>query len=258
MIAVIAGGVALRSRPSDEGAASASRIEVRREARAEVATASDPRPSEGMRAGPGPVAAAGPSLDSDSAGTIDLNTAGLVELDRLPGIGEARAEAILRHRMEIGRFESVDQLDAIPGIGPVTLEKLRPFVRVDPVGPASAASPVDADAVAPVAPAVASKAAQPPPVRPSVVADAPSPRSEDLAPASLDPVPSAPHERLVDINRATLEELDTLPGIGPALAKRILEFRATRPFRRPEDLIEVSGIGPKTFEKMRPRVVVRP
>jgi len=62
----------------------------------------------------------------------------------------------------------------------------------------------------------------------------------------------------VDINHASAEELDTVPGIGPALAQRIVAFRkANGPFARVEDLTRVPGIGPKTLESMREWLVAR-
>lgn len=56
----------------------------------------------------------------------------------------------------------------------------------------------------------------------------------------------------VNINTATAEELDTLPGIGPALAQRIIEYRQTNgPFQSIEEIKNVSGIGDKLFEKLK-------
>jgi competence protein ComEA len=62
----------------------------------------------------------------------------------------------------------------------------------------------------------------------------------------------------VDINRASAAELEALPGVGPATAKKILADReANGPFSTPEDLMRVSGIGEKKFEAMRDLVIVR-
>lgn len=59
----------------------------------------------------------------------------------------------------------------------------------------------------------------------------------------------------INLNRATAEELDALPGIGPALSARIIEYREkVGPFQRPEDLKKVSGIGDKLFESLKERI----
>ncbi len=65
-----------------------------------------------------------------AAGPVDLNTATVEQLDTLPGIGPVTAAAIVKWRDENGRFTSVDQLGDVDGIGPARLEKLRPMVRV--------------------------------------------------------------------------------------------------------------------------------
>ena len=58
--------------------------------------------------------------------------------------------------------------------------------------------------------------------------------------------------RQVDINTASAAELERLPGVGPTLAKRIVDDRSAHgPFQSPEDLQRVQGIGPKTYETLR-------
>ncbi len=59
------------------------------------------------------------------AGPVHLNTATLEQLDALPGVGPSTAQKILDFRQEHGAFTSVDELDAVPGIGPARLEQLR-------------------------------------------------------------------------------------------------------------------------------------
>ena len=62
---------------------------------------------------------------------------------------------------------------------------------------------------------------------------------------------------LVNVNTATSEQLQALKGIGPALAGRIIAWREQKgPFHRIEDLLQVSGIGPKTLEDLRASITV--
>ena len=62
---------------------------------------------------------------------------------------------------------------------------------------------------------------------------------------------------LVDLNTATSARLETLPGVGPRTAERILEYRREHGrFARIEDLMEVRGIGERTFLRLRPLVTV--
>ena len=80
-----------------------------------------------------------------------------------------------------------------------------------------------------------------------------------LSPCSLmaqKPVTQTPQK--VNINTATVEKLQTLPGVGPTIAQRIVQYRkAHGPFKKVEDLTKVKGIGCKTFEKLKPLIEVK-
>jgi len=81
-----------------------------------------------------------------------------------------------------------------------------------------------------------------------------------LAPASLSERGATGHalSGRLDLNAATINDLVRLPGIGPVMAKRIVEYRqANGPFKRLQDLRKVKGIGVKTYEKLAPLVVIR-
>jgi competence protein ComEA len=151
---------------------------------------------------------------------VELNTATRGELLQLPGVGPALAERIEEYRRVRGGFDSVDDLLKVGGIGLTTLERLRPLVYVRPL-----AKPQTAKDTVIAKPAAALKKVDGPPA-------------------------------LIDINNASQAELQQLPGIGPKKAQYIIEARHQKPFSSVDDLRRVSGIGPKTLDKLRPHVTV--
>jgi len=75
----------------------------------------------------GPIASGGGGTTA-SSGPVHLNSATLEQLDALPGVGPVTAQKILDYRQEHGAFGSVDELDAVPGIGPARMDTLRELV----------------------------------------------------------------------------------------------------------------------------------
>lgn len=146
---------------------------------------------------------------------LDPNTAAEEALDRLPGIGAATARAIVRSRAAEGPFRRPEDLTRVTGVGAAAVARMAPHLAFPPE-----ASP---------------RAARPP--RPTK------------------PGPGGAGTTLVDLNRASPAALEALPGIGPALARRIVDTRAQRPFSSVEDLERVPGIGPATVARLRPLVV---
>ena len=157
--------------------------------------------------------------------TVDPNVAGDEELDRLPGVGPARALQIVQNREENGPFTTVEDLARVPGIGPASVERLRPFVQLDPALARSGA--------------------------------ARGGRGE--ARSAVSAAGAAPGGGgLVDINRATAAELQAIPGIGPVIAERIVAYRSENgPFRQADELMQVAGVGEKTFARIAPLVTAR-
>jgi competence protein ComEA len=90
-----------------------------------VASGSAPPPRA-----PGPAAPVSGTAKPKAGEVLDLNTATVEQLDALPGVGPVTAAAIVAWRQANGKFTSVDQLADVDGIGPARLNKLRPLVHV--------------------------------------------------------------------------------------------------------------------------------
>ena len=178
-----------------------------------------------------------------AAGPVDLNTASLKDLEELPGVGEATAKKIVAGRP----YASVDDL-AKAGVSKSTIEKLRSgatvsgaaAVRAPATAPTSTPAPASAPAPAAAAPASAAAA----PARPVT--------SATSGTAAGEPGKVAPGEK-VNINTASKEELERLPGIGPTKAQAIID---ARPFASPTDIMKVKGIKEGTFGKLKDNITV--
>jgi|GEM_PF-797389 len=168
---------------------------------------------------------------------VDLNHATRAELLQLPGIGESLARRIEDYRLEHGRFQHVNDLIEVHGIGPATLERLRPWVQVkwqDGDRPDQ-----EADEQRPILRLRG---------RETPRRSASPPRGSSAKETSL----SSP----IDVNRASLTELQRLPGVGPKMSQKIADEREKSPFKSIDDLRRVHGIGPKTLERLRPYITV--
>jgi competence protein ComEA len=158
---------------------------------------------------------------------IDADRASAAELARLPKVGPALAKAIVAFRQANGPFGSLEGLDRVPGIGPGLLNAVRPHVEFSLAGQA-----------------VSGRGGQ-------IAATGSSLRCEPGVGA-----PGCPGARL-DLNLASVAALDSLPGIGPARAASIVQYRASHgPFRSVDELRKVSGMGPAALARVRDLVMV--
>jgi competence ComEA-like helix-hairpin-helix protein len=169
---------------------------------------------------------------------IDADRASAVELARLPRVGMALAKKMVAWREAHGSFGGLPGLDQVPGVGPGLLASLGEHLSfsggVSAGAGGSPGAPNPPSGGAPLAPLSAT--------------------TTGLLPAP--PPSSGPAERL-NLNTANAAALDALPGIGPARAASIVQYRAQHgPFQSLDDLGHVPGIGAAAVARLRDHVAV--
>jgi competence protein ComEA len=190
-----------------------------------------------------------PASRASPDGRINLNTASRSLLQEVPGIGPALSERVVRYREENGPFRSVEDLVRVSGIGEKRCRAFAPYLRVEGAAEGENAWQNPGSTI---------YSGQPGPDMGAPLVNPNTEAAGSWSGTGRDPAGNLGN-RKIDLNRASKAELMTLPGIGEVLAGRIIEERTTGgPFRTPADVQRVSGIGPKTFEGIRPFVVVAP
>lgn len=81
-------------------------------------------------AGASPAAAEASAASAATGGAVNLNTANETELDALPGVGPAKAQAVLAYRAKYGPFKKIEDLVRVKGFGRKTVAKLRPYLSL--------------------------------------------------------------------------------------------------------------------------------
>jgi competence protein ComEA len=167
---------------------------------------------------------------------VNVNTADKAELETLKNIGPVKAQAIIDYRAQHGPFHSLGDLDNVPGIGKATLLSIKKeitFSGADTGLPAAKKDNRAADRT-----------------------DARAQRGEGVRHEDKDKTRVAVREEHspIDINTASEQELEKLPGVGPARAKQIVKGR---PFRAKNDLVDQRILPPNVYDQVKDRIVAR-
>jgi competence protein ComEA len=152
--------------------------------------------------------------------TLDLNSASLEQLEQLPGVGKKIAEEIIAARP----LKSVEDLKGLKGIGEGRYEKIKDLVTVQAA----------------------------PELNPATTTSRRPEPTTATATTSNNRSKLAPGEK-ININTASMDDLDRLLGIGKVKAKAIIEGR---PYQTLEDIMKVKGIKQATFNKIKNNITL--
>jgi competence protein ComEA len=200
---------------------------------------------------------------------LDLNCCSEKELQMLPGIGPSKAKAIIEYRNDNGYFRSVKELLAVKGIGEKTLANLEELVKVDSEQETSSLqyraidinkasveelTGIKGVGIAKAVAIVEYRESHGPFVFEGDLLEVPGIGPANLTEIVLEIAPLQKEKKTstrLSINNSTQKELESLPGIGPVLASRIIDYRNEKGrITCMDELLQVKGIGEKIAERI--------